>query len=102
MFVTNDMIGRNGHQRWPEALEIVNQYWHELPEAYRYNKLLSRYEPEYMNWDCSTEGFEGIRAQDILPDSVLSSGVNSWVRWCADYGRSVVDVRTSSMDFCVK
>jgi SAM-dependent methyltransferase len=67
VFVVNDMIGRNGHQRWPEALEVVNQFWGELPEAYRYNHQLQRVEPEFVNWDCSTEGFEGIRAQDILP-----------------------------------
>ena len=66
-FVTSDMIGRNGHQRWPEALEIVNQFWRELPEAYRYNHQLRRHEPEFGNWDCSSEGFEGIRSQDILP-----------------------------------
>ena len=30
-FVTCDTIGRNGHMRWPEALEIVNEYWRELP-----------------------------------------------------------------------
>ncbi len=66
-FVTSDMIGRNGHMRWPEALKIVHEYWRELPDAYRRNRLLSREEPLYENWDCSTEGFEGIRAQDILP-----------------------------------
>ncbi|GLQ48019.1 hypothetical protein GCM10007862_30700 [Dyella lipolytica] len=66
-FITHDMIGRNGHQRWPEALDAVNQFWKELPESYRYNHLLKRHEERYENWDCSTEGFEGIRAQDILP-----------------------------------
>lgn len=66
-FVVNDMIGRNGHQRWPEALEAVHRYWHELPDAYRYNHQLQRHEALYENWDCSNEGFEGIRAQDILP-----------------------------------
>ena len=66
-FVVNDMIGRNGHQRWPEALELVHQFWEELPDAYRYNHLLKRFEPLYENWDCSADGFEGIRAQDILP-----------------------------------
>lgn len=65
-FVISDMIGRNGHMRWPEALSIVHEYWRELPEAYRYNHLLRRNEALYENWDCSTEGFEGIRAQDIL------------------------------------
>lgn len=66
-FVISDMIGRNGHQRWPEALELVNQFWAELPESYRFNRQMSRMENQYINHDCSTSGFEGIRAQDILP-----------------------------------
>lgn len=67
IFITSDMIGRNGHMRWPEALSIVQEFWQELPERYRYNIQLRRQEPEFANWDCSVEGFEGIRAQDILP-----------------------------------
>lgn len=66
-FITSDMIGRNGHQRWPEALVEVQRFWQELPNAYRYNRQLNRQEDVYENWDCSNEGFEGIRAQDILP-----------------------------------
>ena len=66
-FITIDMIGRNGHQRWPEALEIVQQHWHELPLTYRYNLQLQRQEDTFLDWDCSTESFEGIRSQDILP-----------------------------------
>jgi hypothetical protein len=67
VFVTSDIIGRNGHQRWPEALERVEQLWSELPDRCKYNHMLKRVEKRYENWDCSTEGFEGIRAQDILP-----------------------------------
>lgn len=66
-FVVSDVIGRNGHMRWPEALDIVHEFWKELPEAYRFNALLKRHEDVYENWDCSSEGFEGIRAQEILP-----------------------------------
>lgn len=66
-FIVDDIIGRNGHQRWPEALVAVREFWRELPRAYRYNGQLERYERRYVNWDCSIEGFEGIRAQDILP-----------------------------------
>ena len=66
-FLTDDMIGRNGHQRWPEALKFVNELWRGLPDKYKYNHTLKRFEKEYENWDCSTAGFEGIRAQDILP-----------------------------------
>ncbi|MBL8522232.1 MAG: class I SAM-dependent methyltransferase [Betaproteobacteria bacterium] len=67
LFITSDMIGRNGHQRWPEALEIVHDFWQQLPEKYHYNHQLKRIENPMENWDCSGEGFEGIRSQDILP-----------------------------------
>ena len=65
--ITSDMIGRNGHQRWPEALSIVEEYWAELTLKYKYNHQLKRLEEAYVNWDCSADGFEGIRAQDIMP-----------------------------------
>jgi SAM-dependent methyltransferase len=67
VFLISDMIGRNGHQRWPEALEIVHEFWRQLPTEYRYNHQLKRFEELYENWDCSTEGFEGVKAQEILP-----------------------------------
>jgi SAM-dependent methyltransferase len=66
-FVVSDIIGRNGHQRWPEALDIVLEFWRKLPPSYRFNHAIRRYEELYQNWDCSAEGFEGIRSQDILP-----------------------------------
>ena len=66
-FIISDMIGRNGHQRWPETLTVVNKYWAQISDDKKYNVLLKRFEAEYENWDCSKEGFEGIRAQDILP-----------------------------------
>jgi len=66
-FLADDMIGRNGHQRWPEALHYVNEFWKDLPVSFKYNHSLKRVEKRYDNWDCSKFGFEGIRAQDILP-----------------------------------
>lgn len=66
-FLADDMIGRNGHMRWPEALAVLNELWKELPEKYKYNHQLKRLEIEFGNWDCSREAFEGIRSQDILP-----------------------------------
>lgn len=62
-----DIIGRNGHMRWPEALKIVNEYWAKLPIKYKYNNMVNRFQDEYINYDCSNAGFEGIRSQDILP-----------------------------------
>jgi SAM-dependent methyltransferase len=65
--ITSDMIGRNGHLRWPEALDIVQEFWRRLPPAYRFNRRFERYEKSFEDWDCSVGNFEGIRAQDILP-----------------------------------
>jgi SAM-dependent methyltransferase len=66
-FVTCDIIGRNGHMRWPEALLLTRKIWEGLPRKYKYNHQFKQYEDYFNNFDCSTEGFEGIRAQDILP-----------------------------------
>jgi len=66
-FVISDMIGRNGHQLWPEALRIIREFWSRLPPSHRYNHQLQRYEEQFENWDYSRDGFEAIRSQDILP-----------------------------------
>lgn len=66
-FLTSDMIGRNGHMRWPETLAIIDAIWSAIPDAWKHNRPLKRFEKKYVNWDCSTHGFEGVRAQDILP-----------------------------------
>ncbi len=67
ILMTSDIIGMNGHQRWPESLNIVNEFWGLLPEKYKYNHQLKRHEDSFLNWNCASESFEGIRAQDILP-----------------------------------
>ncbi|HEY4039551.1 MAG TPA: class I SAM-dependent methyltransferase [Burkholderiaceae bacterium] len=66
-FIIHEMIGRNGHMRWPEALQIVERFWVELPARYRFNRLTGTTDEQFQNMDCSRAGFEGIRAQDILP-----------------------------------
>jgi len=70
-FITSDMIGRNYHLHWPEAMAIIQEFWHELPDNYRYNQHLKRHEKALII-DENIEGwdFEGIRAQDILPLAV--------------------------------
>lgn len=67
LFIVSDMIGRNGHQRWPEALVHVQRFWDQLPDRYKYNHQRKMLETEYVNRDYSEGCFEGIRAQDILP-----------------------------------
>lgn len=67
IFATCDVIGRNGHMRWPEAAAILQSIWPTLEPQQRYHSLLRRHSDTFVDHDCSTEGFEGIRAQDILP-----------------------------------
>lgn len=67
VLLVNDMIGRNGHVRWPEAAECIKRIWRAAPSRYRYNHSLGRVDDTYPDLDCSQESFEGIRAQDVLP-----------------------------------
>jgi hypothetical protein len=68
VFLTADMIGRNGHMRWPEALGIITVLWDTLPDELKYNHHLGVTDYTFNNWDCCRDGgFEGVRAQDILP-----------------------------------
>jgi len=67
LFVTNDMIGRNGHMRWPEARLILDSLWPLLSVEQKYHVQLRRYSETFIDHDCSGEGFEGIRSQDVLP-----------------------------------
>jgi ubiquinone/menaquinone biosynthesis C-methylase UbiE len=66
-FLVNDMIGRNGHQRWPEVMKLMKPLWRVLEDRHKFNHHTQMVEKEFINWDYSREGFEGIRAQDILP-----------------------------------
>ncbi len=79
VFLTADMIGRNGHQRWPETLKWIDQLWAIMPKRYRQNFQFNQVHQRYLDWDCSTSGFEGIRAQDVLPLLVQRFGFDSFV-----------------------
>jgi SAM-dependent methyltransferase len=81
-FLSNDTIGRNGHLRWPETRWIVDAIWASMPEAMRFNRGLNRLEsPHFLDWDCSGEGFEGVRAEDILPMLVQRFGFTHLAAW---------------------
>jgi 2-polyprenyl-3-methyl-5-hydroxy-6-metoxy-1,4-benzoquinol methylase len=67
VLLTSDTIGRNGHRRWPEATEALRPFWEELPRDYKFNRQVPHREDELTDPDWSMAGFEGVRAQDILP-----------------------------------
>jgi hypothetical protein len=60
-FCSIDMIGRNGHMRWPEVLELVQLFWALLPPEKRKHAVLPNFENGFYNHDSSSIGFEGIR-----------------------------------------
>jgi SAM-dependent methyltransferase len=65
-FVVSDMIGRNGHLRWPSAKAVLDQVWSLSSPWQRFNHKVLRFEREFLDWDCSSDGFEGVRSQDIV------------------------------------
>ncbi|CAK6698181.1 hypothetical protein OGCDGJMD_02404 [Cyanobium usitatum str. Tous] len=67
LLMTRDMIGKNGHQSWPEAKHVVDIIWNEMPDRYKWNVRSGAYAEQFPNTDFSHSGFEGIRSQDILP-----------------------------------
>ena len=67
VLLVNDMIGRNGHVRWPEAGAMVQRIWRVAPERYRYNHYVAQIDVTYPDVDCSEKSFEGVRSQDVLP-----------------------------------
>ena len=80
-FVTCDMIGRNGHQRWPETYAIINALWHFLPEEKRIHSVFGWKDSNFRDLDCSSQDFEGIRAQDILRLLVERFDFESFFSW---------------------
>jgi len=66
-FISIDVVGRNGHMRWPEALKVIEHIWRFLPDEKKYHHILKTVDTVFQNRDCSTQGFEGICSQDILP-----------------------------------
>lgn len=67
LLLTRDMIGRNGHQAWPECRELLDRIWESMPQRYRYSHRTQRFLDSVPDQDFSQYSFEGIRAQDILP-----------------------------------
>ena len=67
LFLTSDVIGRNGHQLWPEALVEVESIWNRLADKYKYDKTQGKVSRRFINYNHANVGFEGIRAQDVLP-----------------------------------
>lgn len=54
-FAVYDMIGRNGHMRWPELRPLTRRLWAMLPTEKRFDHGFGRLAPFLQDWDCAIE-----------------------------------------------
>jgi SAM-dependent methyltransferase len=64
--VTSDVVGRNGHQLWPSALDQVNHFWSQLPPEKTFDRHTGKQESQYRSIDHAAYSNEGVRAQDVV------------------------------------
>jgi SAM-dependent methyltransferase len=70
VFITVDVVTRNGYLMWPETRQIVQAIWKTLPVKYRLNHTAypaALIDDEIWEADTSVSGMECARSEDILP-----------------------------------
>jgi SAM-dependent methyltransferase len=70
VFLTVDVVTRNGYQMWPETRAIVGAIWKTLPQRLRLNHTAypaPLIDDEIWQADTSADGMECARSEDILP-----------------------------------
>lgn len=72
IFVIADMIGKNGHSRWPEQMEELEKLWPKVPgPVFDYiSKCYITIIPNYEYHKCLNKldsAQEGIKSEDLLP-----------------------------------
>jgi ubiquinone/menaquinone biosynthesis C-methylase UbiE len=84
VFITEDIITKNGYVMWPETLEIVRDIWRTLPARFRVNHTAyaePTLDDEIWDFDQSADRMECVRSEDIL--GILSSAYQ--VEWFVPY-----------------
>ena len=66
-WIIGEVIGRNGNQLWPEALDAANRVFSLLPERFRLNAFTGNVDSTVPETDFSANSFEGIRSEEIEP-----------------------------------
>ena len=62
----SDIVGRNGHQLWPDVETAVQEAWATLPAHKRHDRHFNATSPRYRPIDHAAYSNEGVRAQDIV------------------------------------
>ena len=66
VLLSSDIIGRNGHQLWPDVETVVQEAWATLPANKRHDRHFNTASPRYRPIDHAAYSNEGVRAQDIV------------------------------------
>lgn len=66
ILLSSDIIGRNGHQLWPDVETVVQQTWATLLPAQRYDRHFDAVPEHYRPIDHAAYSNEGVRAQDVV------------------------------------
>jgi SAM-dependent methyltransferase len=83
LWIIGEVIGRNGNQLWPEALDAANHLFSLLPERFRRNAFTGRIDSTVPETDFSANSSEGVRSEEI--ESLLLryfDPVELWRRNC--------------------
>jgi SAM-dependent methyltransferase len=66
VLVCSDIIGRNGHQLWPDVETEVQRIWATLPPARRHDRHFNTALTHYRPINHAAYSNEGVRAQDVV------------------------------------
>jgi SAM-dependent methyltransferase len=66
VLLSSDIVGRNGHQLWPDVEREVQGIWATLPTAQRYDRHYGSVQKHYRSVDHAAWSNEGVRAQDVV------------------------------------
>ncbi|KRE86766.1 hypothetical protein ASG75_00880 [Rhodanobacter sp. Soil772] len=66
VLLSSDIIGRNGHQLWPDVETVVQEAWATLPADKRHDRHFNTTSPRYCPINHAAYSNEGVRAQDIV------------------------------------
>ncbi|WP_266160489.1 class I SAM-dependent methyltransferase, partial [Dyella silvatica] len=64
--LSSDIIGRNGHQLWPDVEAEVQRIWASLPPEQQFDRHFNAPQSSYRSINHAAYSNEGVRAQDIV------------------------------------
>jgi SAM-dependent methyltransferase len=66
VLLTSDIVGRNGHQLWPDVEAEVQRIWATLPDDQRHDRHFGTIQQRYRSINHAAYSNEGVRAQDVV------------------------------------